>query len=176
MDGNWYYFYETDTNFARLCTDGFRTIDGDYYFFDRETGVCFTGGWLSPEKSGSQYWHYFESNGKSAKGWKQINGQWYYFGAEGTSRNMRTGIITIDGKKYCLGESGVMRKGWAKYNGYYYYADGNGVLLIGWQKIGGKIYNFDNNARMRTGLVKIDNLPYDFGQNGVCINPPASVT
>ena len=177
INGNYYYFYNSENGNPYMCTSGLVTIDDELYYLDPETGVCFTGGWLDPKKSGSSSWYYFNSNGKAATGWKQLNGQWYYFGQSGESRHMRIGINNIEGKKYLFGESGVMLKGWINYNGQYYYADSTGALVTGWQNIGGKIYCFDSSSSaMYTGLRSLNDVMYDFGQSGVCVNPPANVT
>ena len=176
MNGKWYYFNEAYGYLPYLYTNGLTSVDGEYYYFDTETGACFTGGWLSIERFGEPHWYYFNSNGKAATGWKQIGGQWYYFGDNVYTPYMQKGIVSVDDNWYCLGDNGVMRKGWAKYKGYYYYADGNGVLCRGWKKIDGKVYYFDNyDGDMITGLYTLGSTVYDFGQNGVCRNPPADV-
>lgn len=60
--------------------------------------TSYTGYWT---KYGTQYWHYADSNNQLVKGWKQIDGKWYYFDENG---RMVTNT-TING--YKIGADGV---------------------------------------------------------------------
>ena len=79
-------------------------------------------------KNGS--WYYYDKNGKLAKGWYQTkSGTRYYFGKTGAAKS---GILTVNGKKYCFTAKGKM--------------------LIAWQTIDNKTYFFDlTNGYMHTG-------------------------
>ena len=178
INGKYYYFYDVYGYEPSMRHGGITLIDDEYYYLDPDTGVCFTGGWLEvPVSGGESEWYYFNSNGKAAREWKQIGGQWYFFGQKNYFPYMRTGFVTLDGVRYYLGQSGVMRKGWIKDDGYYYYADSHGAILFGWQKIGGNVYYFESSyGRMAKGLREINGELYDFGQNGICRNPPKSMS
>lgn len=176
INGKYYYFTETYSYRPEMRRGGVTLIDNEYYYLDPDTGACFTGGWLEIVVSGESEWFYFNSNGKAAREWKQIGGQWYFFGEKTDFPYMRTRFADYEGKKYYLGNSGVMRKGWINDNGYYYYADSHGVVLSGWQKIGGNIFYFESSyGRMAKGLREINGVLYDFGQNGICRNPPKNI-
>ncbi|MDD6328861.1 MAG: hypothetical protein Q4D54_07455 [Eubacteriales bacterium] len=78
-DGSrWWYEYE-DGSYPvfQKCT-----IDGKIYAFDKE-GYMLTGWVRMSEFDDNIYhtndWCYFESDGSAAYGWKQIDGNWYYF-------------------------------------------------------------------------------------------------
>ncbi|AGF55000.1 hypothetical protein B0P06_000918 [Clostridium saccharoperbutylacetonicum] len=78
-------------------------------------------------KQDSNGWWNTEGNSYS-KGWRAINGTWYYFGSDGymktgwindgckwyfteTSGAMKTGVVEVDGKAYYLAPSGEMQTG-----------------------------------------------------------------
>ena len=167
IDGKYYYFSKTAT-LPNMVT-GFQTIDGEFYYFD-ENGVMQTSQWA--EYSGHQY--YFGTDGMAVRGWKKIDGSWYFFMKDaGVSPQMYTGIHFMDNNTvYCFGKDGKMLTGWQKVNNYYYYlgTDGKGYVKK-WWKIDGKWYYFDSNGRMATGYFKIDDKLYHFDNNGVCLNP-----
>ncbi|WP_252231139.1 InlB B-repeat-containing protein [Clostridium sp. ZBS15] len=90
-------------------------------------------------------WNWME-NRHNAIGWKNINGNWYYFDY-----------------------SGVMRTGWINDWGYWYYADSNGVMQNGIVEIDGKIYAFDDRGIMQKGNVSINGQSYKFNNQGYAI-------
>ncbi|WP_315081262.1 InlB B-repeat-containing protein [uncultured Clostridium sp.] len=90
-------------------------------------------------------WNWIE-NGHNSIGWKNINGNWYYFDY-----------------------SGVMRTGWINDWGCWYYADSNGVMQTGIVEIYGKIYAFDNSGIMQKGNVSINGQSYKFNDQGYAI-------
>ena len=57
-------------------------------------------------------------------GWKKIDGDWYYFDADGA---MKTRWLGLNGKWYYLGTNGIMAQS---------------TSLV----IGGKTYNFDSEG------------------------------
>ena len=71
------------------------------------------------------------------RGWKQIDGKWYYFKANGL---MATQWQQVDNKWYYLYDTtGVMVTGWLKIrnnNDYnYYYLKSDGSMATGWREI-----------------------------------------
>ncbi|UZP03101.1 InlB B-repeat-containing protein [Clostridium botulinum] len=97
------------------------------------------------KKDYSGNWNWTE-NGHNAIGWKNINGNWYYFDY-----------------------SGVMRTGWINDWGCWYYADSNGVMQTGIVEISGKIYAFDDSGIMQKGNVSINGQSYKFNDQGYAI-------
>ena len=100
-------------------------------------GTMFVTGVLEVEKTdtynvartewvqGENGWHYFDNN-KQATGWKQIDGKWYFFNAEG-----------------------VMQKWWVKDGNTWYYLNGSGAMETGWLQDGGKWYYLENSGAMK---------------------------
>ncbi|NFG41532.1 cell wall-binding protein [Clostridium botulinum] len=96
-------------------------------------------------KDYSGNWNWTE-NGRNSIGWKNINGNWYYFDY-----------------------SGAMRTGWINDWGCWYYADSNGVMQTGIVEICGKIYAFDDSGIMQKGNVSINGQSYKFNDQGYAI-------
>ncbi|AOR24562.1 InlB B-repeat-containing protein [Clostridium taeniosporum] len=90
-------------------------------------------------------WNWTE-NGQKSIGWKNINGDWYYFDY-----------------------SGIMRTGWINDWGYWYYADSNGIIQTGIIEIDEKIYAFDDKGIMQTGNISINGKSYKFSNKGYAI-------
>ena len=107
-------------------------------------------------------YRYRGEDGKIVTGWKEINDSWYYFSYNG---NMATGILDIDGAKYCFNEGGVMLTGWQKINEQWYYFGNDGIIKTGIQEIDDKKYYFDDNGVMLTGWKKIDEKWYYITDN-----------
>ena len=103
----------------------------------REGSNMFVNGELTIEKTdtynvartewvqGENGWHYFDNN-KQATGWKQIDGKWYFFNAEG-----------------------VMQKWWVKDGNTWYYLNGSGAMQTGWLQDGDKWYYLENSGAMK---------------------------
>ena len=70
-------------------------------------------------------WKYYASN-KAVTGWKQVDGKWFFFNAEG-----------------------VMQKWWVKDGNTWYYLNGNGEMQTGWLQDGGKWYYLENSGAMK---------------------------
>ena len=70
-------------------------------------------------------WKYYASN-KAVTGWKQVDGKWYFFNAEG-----------------------VMQKWWVKDGNTWYYLNGSGAMETGWLQDGGKWYYLENSGAMK---------------------------
>ena len=70
-------------------------------------------------------WKYYASN-KAVTGWKQVDGKWFFFNAEG-----------------------VMQKWWVKDGNTWYYLNGNGEMQTGWLQDGGKWYYLETSGAMK---------------------------
>ena len=86
------------------------------------------------ESVGNIY-RYRGKDGKIVIGWQQIDGSWYYFKDNG---DMATGVVDINGVKYCFDEDGVMLTGWQQIGGKWYYLGDDGAAKSGSQIIDGK--------------------------------------
>lgn len=106
--------------------------------------------WLQDSQNN---WSWTE-NGSNATGWKEINGAWYKFDANG---KMKTGWIKdTDGKWYNLAPSGEMKTGWVQdTDGKWYNLAPSGEMRTGWvQDTDGKWYNLASSGEMKTGWIQ----------------------
>lgn len=133
-------------------------------------------------------WTWTESGVKS-KGWKKIEGKWYYFDVNGI---MKTGWIKVedkwyhldnsgamtvgwlrdnDGKWYYLSPSGAMATGWLKdSDGKWYYLSGNGAMIIGWLRdYDGKWYHLSSSGAMTIGWLNDNGSKYYLNSSGVML-------
>ncbi|MBQ3665696.1 MAG: hypothetical protein II919_06290 [Lachnospiraceae bacterium] len=74
------------------------------------------------------------------RGWKIINGSWYYFN---TSGEAQTGWSNIGGKWYFFNDKGVMKTGWQEIDGKIYYLKKSGEMAAK-EWIGG--YRLNSNG------------------------------
>lgn len=75
-------------------------------------------------RQASNGWWYAQE-GTYATGWKQIDGQWYYFDSNGY---MNTGWEQIGGQWYYFDSNGHMNTGWINDNGNWYYTYSDGAM------------------------------------------------
>ena len=86
--------------------------------------------------------------GVIAKGWKQIDGNWYNFG-----------------------NNGIMQTGWMKDNGSWYYLWSNGMMASNsWLTNGGFWYYFDADGKMVSDSTVVNKKTYDFTEPAVIIS------
>ena len=85
-------------------------------------------------------WKYYASN-KAVTGWKQVDGKWYFFNAEGVSQKW---WVKDNGTWYYLNGSGEMQTGWLQDNGTWYYLEASGAMKASqWFEVDGKWYYVD---------------------------------
>ena len=157
---------------------GFKEIDGNLYFFSRWGGAMRTGvfqisgvdygfnedGTAMNGLSTYQGVSYYGENGKLHLGFKEIDGNLYFFSRWGGA--MRTGVFQINGVDYGFNEDGTAMNGLSTYEGSTYYGD-NGKLHLGFKEIDGDMYFFSRwGGAMRTGIFAIDGRIYGFGDDG----------
>ncbi len=133
-------------------------------FRERTCGVC---GYVQPEEiaklapavpeGGSGWveseggeWGYVEAGEPVEEGWKEVDGEWYYFEQEA----MQTGWAQVEGEWYYLEDSGKMDTGWKEVDGDWYYLEDTGRMATGWQEVGGEWYHLGKSGRMDTGWKK----------------------
>ena len=118
----------------------------------REGGDMFVTGTLYVEKTDTYNvakeewvleeagWKYYANN-KAVTGWKQIEGKWYFFNAEGVSQKW---WVQDNGTWYYLNGAGEMQTGWLQDNGTWYYLEASGALKVSqWFEVNGKWYYVD---------------------------------
>jgi N-acetylmuramoyl-L-alanine amidase len=101
----------------------------------------------------------------STIGWKQQDGDWYYYKSDNTKA---IGWIKPDGNWYYLEENdGKMARGWVQDNGKWYYFENYGAMAIGWKKLDEKWYFLTNSGAMATGIQCDGSNLYYFNDSGV---------
>ena len=118
---------------------------------------------------------YFYVDGAKAKGWKNIEGDWYYFLTD-------TGVMvkaskTIDGVFYKFASNGKLQGGTYKTTskGTRYYVAGK--YVTGKYEIDGSNYYFDKNGYMvKSKTVTSGNVIYTIDENGVIVKEEAKPT
>lgn len=124
-----------------------------------------TAGWR--EINGQKY-YFFPGTGQMATGWQEIDGESYYFRLE--TGEMLTGRqVMVDGIYYFSPETGNMLVGWQEIDGERcYFSPGSGRMVVGWQKIGGKRYYLSKDTgEAVTGLQEIGQDRYYFDSEGI---------
>ena len=111
-------------------------------------------------------WYYYGADGEALTGWQAIGGKWYYFNGSGV---MQTGWQYIGGKWYYLNSSGDMVTGWKQLGGKWYYFNSSGAMVTGWNQIGGKWYYFNSSGAMVTGWKQLGGKWYYFNSSGAML-------
>lgn len=147
--------------------DAVTTVDGKKYYINAETGMEHSG-WFCVETTDSNgnpvyIWRYAGEDGvlligssdDLMQGFKEVDGQTYYFDANG--RNYRNRWFVVNDVRYYANEDGIVRQpGWfsisgvnsqgAEYTNWYYVDDEGNLVTNGFREIGGKTYYFDANG------------------------------
>lgn len=162
-----------------------------------KAGVQDAVGWV---KNGNNWNYRFPDGTLCQGGWQSVDGQWYYFGVDGT---MLTGWQQIDNEWYYLHGSGDMAVGWTKIgenwyyfypltedghtqgtmakggwiilNGCYYYLQDDGAMYMGWLNWNDNWYylnTLDNSLQgaMFTGWLNRDGNTYYLGPDGTMVS------
>ena len=163
--GKWYYLLSG----GYLAT---RQWIGDY--FVNGSGTMMAKEWLFDPSYQSMF--YLNADGRYARNeWVQIDGDWYYFKANGARAErewvgnyylgdagaMATGVVTVGDTKYTFSNSGTIEKqekvniGWVQKNGQRYFYNGrseqvggsNAKKVIDVSEHNGKIQNWSQVIR-----------------------------
>ena len=90
-------------------------------------------------------WKYYASN-KAVSGWKQVDGKWFFFNAEGV---MQKWWVKDGNTWYYLNGNGEMQTGWLQDGGKWYYLDASGAMKASqWFTVGGKWYYVDGSGAL----------------------------
>jgi len=141
--------------------------------FDTPYTQQYNEGWI---KNDVGKWWYQYKDGSYAVGWKEIEGQWYYFDADGYMANdefVKSSDYDTNKKLYWVSTDGA-------WNGKTYYwkqdtigwwiTDGKGYYPKSmWHKIDGKWYYFNEKGYMVTGTKTINGRIYSFRADGTLV-------
>lgn len=116
-------------------------------------------GWSQNEKG---EWNFLvDSNSTKATGWKQIEGKWYFFNAEGV---MQKWWVKDGNTWYYLNGSGEMQTGWLQDNGTWYYLEASGAMKASqWFEVDGKWYHVNESGALSVNTT-VDG--YNVNENG----------
>ena len=116
-------------------------------------------GWSQNEKG---EWNFLvDSNSTKATGWKQIEGKWYFFNAEGV---MQKWWVKDGNTWYYLNGSGEMQTGWLNDNGTWYYLEASGAMKANqWFEVDGKWYHVTESGALSVNTT-VDG--YNVNENG----------
>ncbi|MDO4306319.1 MAG: NlpC/P60 family protein [Eubacteriales bacterium] len=136
---------------------GIFMIDGKRYHFDSISGVAMNG--FVQEESG--YTYYYDGLNGALTGLQTIEGKIFYLGDNGA---LRYGLRTINDKIYYFQEDGTAAKGftYVPEKFYTYYFDSDGAARIGWTEIDNQTYYFYPNGSMAHGITQIGSGEYYF--------------
>ena len=140
IGNDWYYF---DQENCRAHVNVLETIDGNVYAFD-ENGAMKHDVWV---QDGDNL-YYFRNWGAALNiGWKQMDGDWYYFDQETCTAYAGT-IRKVDNDVYGFDEDGKMLHDcWVEADGiHYYFRSWGGAYHDQTVTIDGKEYEFDSSC------------------------------
>lgn len=103
--GKNYYYFHAKSGYLyknRLV----KMTNGYIYYFDKN-GIRFNKGFKNIRTDGKINTYYFLGNGKAVKGWRRINGKWYFFDEKERTMVKNKTIKTSDGTVYRFDSKGV---------------------------------------------------------------------
>lgn len=150
-----------------------RRREAEKALFEKPYTQQYNEGWI---KNDVGKWWYQYKDGSYAVGWKEIEGQWYYFDADGYMANdefVKSADYDTNKKLYWVSSDGA-------WNGKEYYwkqdtigwwiTDGKGYYPKSiWHKIDGKWYYFNEKGYMVTGKQTINGKDYVFRADGTLV-------
>ena len=153
-------YITANTHFANPSISGNGVV---YKIPKTSTPIDIQKGW----KNINGTWYYFDpQTGIKKTGWLLYQNQWYYLDQNGA---MATGWVQSGGKRYFMDNSGTMMTGWVQSGGKWYFMDNNGVMTTGWVQSGGKWYFMDNSGTMVTGWVQSGGKWYFMDNSGTMV-------
>ena len=142
------------------------TPDGKLYFFDKNSGNAYTNRWAEIDG----IWYEFNDQGyaqaKKGEFYTTDGSTWFYRDAAG--KNV-TGALTLDGNEYYFRANGAQVKGdFVTENGKisYYTVDNGYKVKDKFFEVNGKWYHADKDGNLATGRQTIDHLNYYFNADG----------
>ena len=151
-------------------TKGAFAQDGVYmpeYFYDEDNGYKVNYSGFVTNSFGDTYYH--DETGRQVIGFKEIDGEFYYFTPGGASKYIRvasmeknTLLYYTRDKIYYFGESGkAVKNRFVFTNGNWYYFNGDGTAAIGASEINGKKLYFNSRGEQIKGAFTPDGHYYD---------------
>ncbi|AOS46976.1 S8 family serine peptidase [Pauljensenia hongkongensis] len=149
----WSYQYSDGTHPSSEVVE----IDGVAYRFDADGYLAY--GWDKVDGN----WYYYGANGR-ASGWTRVNSLWYYL--DPSTGQMQIGWTKVGDSLYYLEATGVMTTGWKSIDGNWYLFDASGAMTTGWQASNGSWYYLNEDGTMATGWKGVDGYWYYLKPSG----------
>ncbi|MDY4206229.1 MBL fold metallo-hydrolase [Blautia obeum] len=181
IDGIWYYFKQDGSLAVNQWIDNCYVDDTGAWIegYEENRWINSEGRWWYRHGDGSYTklefeeingeWYYFDADGWMVTGWQLIHGEWYYFAGNGImQKNTWIG-------EYYLNESGIWdqsqkRSYWVNSDGRWWYRHGDGSYTTSdFEQIDGEMYYFDADGWMVTGWKKVDDKWYYFDESGAMV-------
>ena len=149
---------------------GWFAHDGVYmpeYFYDKNNGYKVNYSGFVKNSFGDTYYH--DETGRQVIGFKEIDGEFYYFTPGGASKYIRVASMEKNSllyytkdKIYYFGESGkAVKNRFVFTSGNWYYFNGDGTAAIGASEINGKKLYFNSRGEQIKGAFTPDGHYYD---------------
>ena len=149
---------------------GWFAHDGVYmpeYFYDKNNGYKVNYSGFVKNSFGDTYYH--DETGRQVIGFKEIDGEFYYFTPGGASKYIRVASMEKNSllyytkdKIYYFGESGkAVKNRFIFTSGNWYYFNGDGTAAIGASEINGKKLYFNSRGEQIKGAFTPDGHYYD---------------
>ena len=149
---------------------GWFAHDGVYmpeYFYDKNNGYKVNYSGFVKNSFGDTYYH--DETGRQVIGFKEIDGEFYYFTPGGASKYIRVAsmeknslLYYTKNKIYYFGESGkAVKNRFVFTSGNWYYFNGDGTAAIGASEINGKKLYFNSRGEQIKGAFTPDGHYYD---------------
>ena len=149
---------------------GWFAHDGVYmpeYFYDKNNGYKVNYSGFVKNSFGDTYYH--DETGRQVIGFKEIDGEFYYFTPGGASKYIRVASMEKNNllyytkdKIYYFGESGkAVKNRFVFTSGNWYYFNGDGTAAIGASEINGKKLYFNSRGEQIKGAFTPDGHYYD---------------
>ena len=148
-DGNGIRYREDD---GSLKIGWHKEENGDWYFFDTETGEAKTGLFSLDGKT-----YYFQENdGVLQTNCKRdIEGTVWQLDGNGSGKPLGSSyqgwLNDAAGWKYRFSDGKLVTNAWYQDKGLWYFFDENGYMVTGLRDIGGFLYYFDTDGHMLSG-------------------------
>ncbi|WP_057490294.1 hypothetical protein [Streptococcus orisasini] len=165
IDGKQLYFAEKNRpRTAAQYKGSMYTIDGDKYYFDKDSGELWTNRFVYYIGN----WYYLDSQGRAVTGYQTIDQQPYYFDNDGKQLkgigyDKDGQLILTDYNSGVILKQKIENKKFYQKNNNWYYLDENNQFATGWQTINGqKLYFNSDGSQVKGKMISLDGKKYYF--------------
>lgn len=136
---------EPAAGYGKPAVGGEWRLDGGGWWYHCYDGTYPKNEWK--EINGQTYW--FDANGYMLTGWQFIGNEWYYMNSSGA--RLSGCWLELGGVWYYLRADGTMARGWQLVGNTWYYMFPSGMMATGWQFIGDSWFYLYPSGAMASG-------------------------